>query len=327
MSERSLPTRREFFTVAAGAFAVGALPWAYRRRGMLVRRTAPAMGTLAELAVVHTDEREAHAAMDAAIAELQRVERLMTRFTATSDVGRANLRAAGGPVPVSPETALVVRRALEWAEVSEGGFDPTLARLTDLWDVKHRHAPPPAEQVKRLAGRNLYRSVDVSTHRGEPVIAFADGDASLDLGGIAAGYGVDRAVAVLRERGIRDGFVNVGGDIYALGRSEDGTRWKVGVRSPDDPAVILMVQDVSDAAIATSGDYEQYFDHAGRRYGHILDPATGEPRRAQTHTVTVMAESCLTVDAATTACFGLAPAAAERLLAATAPGARLTHIG
>lgn len=326
MTEPTFPSRRDFLAVAAGAFVVAAVPFA-RRRASLVRRSAPVMGTLAEVAVVHPDERYAYAAMDAALAELRRVEGLMTRFRADSDVGRANLRASAEPVPVSPETALVVGAALAWAEASDGGFDPALARLVDLWDVKRRHAPPPAERVRRLAGRRLHRSVAVDTHGGRPVLAFAEPDVALDLGGIACGYGVDRAVEVLRAWGIRDGFLNVGGDIFALGHAAGGEPWRVGVRSPDDPTVLLRTVEVSDAAVATSGDYEQHFDHGGRRYGHILDPETGEPRRARSHTVTVVAASCLATDAATTACFGLERSAAERLLARAAPGAEIVHLG
>lgn len=326
MSERSFPTRRDFLAVAAGAFVVAAVPFASRRE-RLVRRSAPVMGTLAELAVLHRSERHAHAAMDAAVTELQRVEALMTRFRADSDVGRANLRAPAGPVAVSAETALVVQAALEWAQASDGAFDPALARLVELWDVTRRHAPPSAAQVRRLAGRRLFRGVDVDTHRGQPVLAFADADAALDLGGIACGFGVDRAVTMLRAWGITNGFINVGGDIYALGHAQDGDAWRVGVRSPSDPSAMLHTVKLSDAAVATSGDYEQHFDFGGRRYGHILDPSTGEPRVARSHTVTVVAASCLTVDAATTACFGLDRPAAERLLTRAAPGAELVHLG
>jgi FAD:protein FMN transferase len=327
MVERAYPTRRDFVALAAGAFVVAALPWGYRQRSLLVRRTAPAMGTFAELAVVHSEPRYAYRAMDAAIAELQRIERLMTRFSPDSDIGRANSRAATGPVEVAEETALVVRAALEWAQATDGGFDPSLARLVDLWDVKHRHTPPMPDDVSRLAGRGLYRSVDVSTHRGGPVIAFSDRDVGLDLGGIAGGYGVDRAADVLRAWGIRQGFVNLGGDIYAIGFAEDGEPWKVGVRSPQEAARLERTVPLSDGAIATSADSEQYFDYQGRRYGHILDPATGEPRRGATQTVTVTASRCIDADAGTTACFGHTRAAAERLLARAAPAASIAHLG
>jgi FAD:protein FMN transferase len=324
---RQRPTRREFLSLGIGALFVAAVPLAAGRRPALVRRTVPVMGTVADLAVVHRDPRYVHAALDAAAAELRRVERLMTRFSADSDVGRANLGAARTRVPVSAETAAVVAAALRWADATDGGFDPALAMATDLWDVKHRSTPPPADRVRRLAGRRLHRQVTVDASAGGALLSFAEPDVQLDLGGIAKGYGVDRAAAVLREWGVRDGFVNVGGDIHALGTAEDGEPWRVGVRSPGGTDALVRTVALSDRAIATSGDYEQYFDHAGRRYHHILDPVTGEPRRADGHGVTVAADTCMAADAATTACFGRGGDAARRLLARMAPDAELVHIG
>lgn len=322
---RGLPSRRRFLGLAAGALVVAAAPLAAGRRPRRVARSVPAMGAVADLAVLHRDERWARGALDAAVRELQRVEALMTRFRPDSDVGRANRLAAAEGVPVSPETARVLASALRWAEATDGGFDPALARAVDLWDVKRRHAPPPPAEVRRMAGRRLYRAIDLDA--GAPRVRFGDPDVQLDLGGIAAGYGVDRAVAVLRDWGIRDGFVNLGGDVYALGVSEDGDPWEVGVRSPHDAAALAGRVRLSDRAVTTSGDYEQFFDHGGRRYHHILDPATGEPRRSPTHGVTVAAPSCMDADAAATACFGLSREDARRLLARAAPGAEVVHLG
>ena len=326
MSERTFPSRRDFLSLATGAFVVAAVPWVRQRGSRLVRRSAPSMGTVAEIAVAHPDERYAHAAIDAALGELRRVEALMTKFRPTSDVGRANLGAAAGPVAVSADTAAALVLALEWAQASDGAFDPCLARVTGLWDVRHRHAPPVRDEVRRLAGRRLYRALDVDRFRGEPVVRFADRDVALDLGGIACGYGVDRAVAALRAWGIGNGFLNVGGDIYALGEAPDGAPWRVGVRDPYDRERMAVTLELSDAAVATSGDYEQYFDYQGRRFGHIIDPATAEPWLARAHSVTVKAADCVTADAATTALFGASLPAAERILAAR-PGAELVHRG
>lgn len=321
------PSRRQFLALAAGAFVVAAVPLS-RRMGIaggggLVRRTIPAMGATADFAVRHPDPRYAEAALDAAIAELRRVEALMTRFQPGSDVGRTNRLAQLDAVPVSADTHAVLAEALRWAEATDGGFDPCLAVVQDLWDVKHRHAPPPASAVKRLAGRRLYRRLDLGTHAGRPVVRFGDRDVQLDLGGIACGYGVDRAVAVLRAWGIRDGYINASGDIYALGMGDDGEPWKVGVRSPSDPDAIIATLPLSNGAIATSGDYEQYFDYGGRRYSHILDPGTAEPRRARVHTVTIAAPTCMAADAASTACFGVDREAAMAFLARVSPGARI----
>lgn len=319
----NVPNRREFLTLAAGAFAVAAVPLVARRRAQLHARSLPVMGTTADLAVVHRDARYAHAAMRAALAELQRVERLMTRFSTASDIGRANARAGSQRVPVTQETALVLQSALAWAAATDGGFDPALARVVDLWDVKHRQVPPAAEQVHRLAGRRLYRHIDVD----QASVFVREPDAMIDLGGIACGYGVDCAVAVLRAWGITDGYINVGGDIYALGHAADGEPWRIGVRSPSDAAQLIATVNLSDAAIATSGDYEQGYTYRGRRYHHIIDPAIAEPRMTSTHTVTVVADRCIDADAASTAVFGLSRAAAERVLALRAPSSRIVATG
>lgn len=307
------PTRRQMIALGVGVFAVTAVPFLRTRRSRLVRRTVPLMGTLAEVGVVHDRPVYAHAAIDSALDALREVERLMTRFTAESDVGRVNRLAGGEAVEVTPATAEVLAASLDWAVASDGRFDPCLARVAELWDVTHRTEPPPPGQVRPFAGRRFYRALDLD--RGATArVRLTDSDAAVDLGGIAKGYGVDRAVAALREWGVDRGLVNVGGDLYALGTSEDGDPWQVGIRSPSDPDRLTGTVTLADAAIATSGDYEQYFIAGGRRYHHLLDPATAAPRRTVTHSVTVRASTCLAADAAATAVFGLDATAARRLL-------------
>ena len=302
-SQRSGPSRRGFLALGVGALAVAAVPFATRRR-VLVRRTIPVMGTLGEVAVVHRDREYAHQAIDAAFARLRMVEQTMTRFTATSDVGRVNRRAATDAVHVTRETAVVLREGLRWAEHTDGAFDPALGRVVELWDVGYRTAPPQGDAVAVLAGRGLYRALDVDTWQGRPAVRFRSRDVAIDLGGIGKGFGVDEAVGVLRDWGIGSALVNVGGDLYAIGPSDDGDPWKVGIRSPDHPDSTVETLEVEDAAVATSGDYLQYFEHAGRRYHHLLDPATGAPREGSMRSLTMLAARCMTADAAATALFG-----------------------
>lgn len=319
-------SRREFVAAGLGAFAVAAFAPAVLdgRRRRVVRRSIPVMGTVAEIAVVTEGDRSGpEAAIDAAFEELRRVDRTMTRYSDRSDVGRANLYASRRPVTVEPSTAHVLRRALEWAEASNGVFDPCLAGAVALWDVKHRSEPPPRDRVRQWADRGLYRDLELESSGGRPRVRFADPDVGLDLGGIAKGYGVDRAAEALRARGVRDALVNAGGDLYALGSSPDGDAWKIGVRSPADPTRIVSTVRLEDRGVATSGDYEQYFAHDGRRYHHLLDPRTGTPRRSGMHSTTVSAETCLAADAAATAAFGAEPADARRLLATVDPGTDL----
>jgi thiamine biosynthesis lipoprotein len=317
------PNRREFLTLAAGTVAIAAVPIVARRRATLHTRSLPVMGTTANIAVLHRDARYAQEAMHQALRELQRVELAMTRFSPASDIGRANALAGKQRVAIAPETALVIQTALAWAGSTNGGFDPALARVVDLWDVKRRQTPPAQEQVKRLAGRSLYRHIDVD----ESSVSVRAADALIDLGGIACGYGVDRAVAVLREWGITNGYVDVGGDIYALGHNAEGEPWRVGVRSPNDAEQLITTVEISDAAIATSGDYEQGYTYRGRRYHHIIDPQIAEPRVTNTHTVTVIADRAIDADAASTAVFGLDRASAERILRLRAPSSRIVATG
>jgi FAD:protein FMN transferase len=316
------PSRRQFIVMGAGLFTVSVVGLRGRNR-MLVRRTVPVMGTLAEVSVVSRNPRAAHDAISAALDELYRVERAMSRFDPLSEVGRANRGAAMAPVPVGPATAEVIEAGLRWAAVEGSAFDPCLGRVTELWDVAHRTEPPPSGELVRLAGRRLHRAVRVERGAGGALVAFDSPDVALDLGGIAKGYAVDRAVAALRDWGITDALVNAGGDLYAMGTAEQGRPWTVGVRSPDDPRVLVRTLPLSDGAVATSGDYEQFFEHGGHRYHHLLDPATAAPRQAARRSVTVVARSCMEADAAATAVFGMTARGAAEVLRRAGTGARV----
>jgi thiamine biosynthesis lipoprotein len=322
----ALPDRRDFITMGLGAFLIATLPRAARPVRRLIRRTVPMMGSIAELAVVDRDARHAHAALDAALDELRRVERSMTRFDPASDVGRANARAFSEPVAVSGPTAYVLAEALRWAAATRGAFDPALARATELWDVEHRRVPPAPRDYARFAERRLYEAVSLDRWRNRAVVRFEDPDVGIDLGGIAKGYGVDRAVEALRAWGVTSALVNVGGDLYALGSSEDGTEWEVGIRSPEDPSRLKGVVRIEDRAVATSGDYERFFDYGDRRFHHLIDPATGAPHLTARHTITAVAPTCLAADAAATAAFGAPPDAAVWMTAAGDPGVELVDV-
>lgn len=325
MTDRSgaRPTRRDFLVLGGGAFAVTALAGLGWRERRVVRRTVPVMGTTAEISVVTRDPRHANAAINAALDELFAVHRTMSRFDPTSDIGRANAGAYRNPVAIGAATATVIASALHWAAARGGNFDPCLGRVAELWNVGTRTAPPASAALRRFAGRHLARHIELTRSGGTDAVVFDDADVALDLGGIAKGYGVDRAVAALREWGVTDGIVNVGGDLYALGRPVDDDAWQVGVRAAEQPERIARVIPLSNAAVATSGDYEQFFDYGGTRYHHIIDPATAAPTRGSTHSVTVVADDCMTADAAATAVFGLDDATASRVLHNAALRARL----
>ncbi len=290
----------------------------------LVRASVPAMGTVAEVllpAPSARGEKLARAALD----EIRDVEARMTRFDPASEIGRVN-GEPGRAFAVSPMTAHVVRTALEIARVSGGSFDPALGRLGAIWGFYERRPParlPDARELAPAAGRSLFGQVELGGGERRPRLRVSGPDAQLDLGGIAKGYAVDRAVALLRRHGVNHALVNVGGDLYALGRHPEGRPWQVGVRHPRDKGRFLEVLSIEDGAVATSGDYENFFMAGGRRYHHLLDPRTGRP--APFHqSVTVTAPSVMTADALATATSTSSPPQARGLLRRLAPGRWMT---
>ena len=319
------PNRREFLALGVGALAVATLPRAMHRRDRLVRRQIPVMGTVAEVAVRHPDEQWAQRGIEAALAQLRRVDATMSRFKGDSDIGRANAWAGREYVAIGDDTAAVLAAALLWARASEGRFDPCLGRVAELWHVASRHEPPTDGEVTAAGRGNHFQSLEIERTGSVARAAVTREGIAVDLGGIAKGYGVDLAAQALRDQGVFNALVNVGGDLVALGVDENDEPWKVGVRSPDDLDEVAQVLRVSDRAVATSGDYLQYFQFGGRRYHHLLDPVSGEPRRTAMRSLTIEAASCMDADAAATALFGADEATARTVLDRAAPGARVAH--
>ena len=302
------PDRRDFLTLGLGALFVATVPAVRSLRApKLVRRTVPIMGTTAEFVLSHRDVAYAHRAIDAALGEVHAVERGMSRFRPDSEIGLANTYAHQAPVPVGQGTYRVLRAALDWSAHTDGRFDPALGRVTGLWDVTHRSEPPTADRLTRYSDARLFERVRLMEARESGAVRFAGGDVALDLGGIAKGFAVDRAVGRLRDWGVSNALVGIGGDLYAMGFRPDGSPWRVGVRDPSRPHRVLTDLEASDQAIATSGDYERAFEHEGRLYHHILDSTTAAPVRTPVRSLTVTAADCLSADAAATALFGTTP--------------------
>jgi len=319
-------SRREFLAVGIGALVLASVPLAARRCGRLVRRTVPLMGTIAEIVVLHDDEYLAQEAIDAAFTELRRVEALMTRFSATSDIGRVNLARVGAATVVSAETQRVVEEALRWADARGGAYDPAIGGAVALWDVINRHEPPPDDRVREYAGRKFYRAIESGRRSGGAVVIRHEALGALDLGSIAKGYGVDRAIAVLRGRGFTQAVVAAGGDLHVIGDGPDHGGWQIGIQSPFDSHELLGRFALTDAAVATSGTYLRYFQYRGRRYHHLLDPETGAPRETLVKSFTVRADSCMHADVASTACYGMLTNDAALLLQRRVPRAQVLSV-
>lgn len=264
---------------------------------------------------------QAAAGVDAALHEVRRLGALFDRFEPSSPVAQASRYAGTSAVEVPPEVAELARLASALAGQSGGAFDPTVAPLVDVWGFgdEYDHHPPQAppdparvERARALVdyrGLRLTRAADGSWRLGLDREGMA-----LDLGAAAQGYAADRAIAVLQEHGVASALVDVGGEIRALGPrpgSDDG--WRVAVRDPREPDRYVTTLSVRDGAVATSGDYERFFEYQGRRYSHLLDPRTGEPEQGIA-SVTVLHPSAAVADALATALAVLGPEAGLELL-------------
>ncbi len=263
-----------------------------------VRRTRMLMGTVVEITAFGPRDPTL-AAVDAALDEMARIEQLMSPHIATSDLARL---AERGEVDLHAETAEVLRLALAIHKAGDGAFDPTLGAVKELWDIEGDNPRVPDAQALRAA--LAATGVDGLELTGNHVRLKRPG-IRVDLGGIAKGYAIDRAVAVLQKAGIEHASVNAGGDLRLIG-DHNGRPWRIGIQHPRKPGAMLAVLNLENTAVVTSGDYERYFEVDGRRYHHLFDPKTGRPARA-CQSVTVVAERADVADALATAAFVLGP--------------------
>jgi thiamine biosynthesis lipoprotein len=263
------------------------------------------MGTSVGVILWGSDREISAKAAEQAYAEIERIERKLSVRGGESKVSEINRSAGSRPVAVDAELYRLIRESIRVSQASSGAFDITVRGLGDLWDF---HRPdfrvPAPDVVKSRLERVDYRRIRLG--EGSSTVFLEKEGMGISLGGIAKGYAVDRAVAVLRESGIKGGIVSAGGDLFAFGRKGNGEFWKVGVRNPRDQSRNISVLPVSDLAVATSGDYERYRMVDGRRYHHILDPRTGYPSKG-CMSVTVVAKNALEADALATAAFVLGP--------------------
>ncbi len=285
--------------VCAGA---GLGPFLARNRKVF-RKATVVMGTVAEIQIIHDDAPTAYRIIDQAFAEIRRIEQLMSRFQAGSDVGRANEFAFEQPVPISQETAGIITKAFRWAAVTDGMFDPAIGKLSEIWDIKNRTTPPETNQWTHLSNRHFYQQMQLETKEGQPMLRFFNSDVKLDLGGIAKGYAADRAIQVLTDEGIEQALVNLGGDVVALGEKRNDRGWKVGIKDPNHPHQIAKVLNLKNQAVATSGNYEQYFISQASLYHHLIDPGLARPGRSSFHGLTVIGTNGCDADALATGLF------------------------
>ncbi len=272
----------------------------------LFKETRTSMYTVVEITVSSDSAKKAKTAIDRAFNELDRLARLLNFYSEDSEVFIINRNAGDKPVKVSPETLEIIDKALYVSENTEGAFDITVGPVVRLWDFQNKVLPDEKmikEKLKLVGYRNVIVDKEKST------VFLKTKGVQIDLGGIIKGYAADRAVEILKKKGIKSGIVAVAGDIKVFGRKpptgSDSGLWNVGIQNPrqeSDRDEIIATIGLSDASISTSGDYQRFFIKDGKRYHHLLNPKTGYPAYG-CQSVTIITKDAAFTDAFATGIF------------------------
>ena len=275
-----------------------------RLRVQPLKRTEMIMGTVVEITVIPANEEAIKEAFDA----IKKVDELMSTYKPESEVSILNRQ---GENHLSPQTSQIIQEAIKFSEMTEGAFDITCRPLINLWKRAKKEEKIPTLQEIEEAGKLVgYKKIALE---GD-LVKLEQPGMQIDLGGIAKGWAVDKAIQVLKRRGVKSALVNAGGDLYALGKRGLWKKWEVGIQHPRDQEKILTTIEVSARGVATSGDYRRYFTLKGRRFSHIVDPRTGETVQEVPMSVTVVGPDATTTDALATGIFVLGPEEGMRLI-------------
>ena len=241
------------------------------------RRALKLMGNRFEISVVADDPEWANLRIDAAVEEIRRIERLLTTYDEGSETALINRNAGIGPVRVSSETFELIERSIRISRLTQGAFDITYGSVDKrLWnfDTTLTSLPDPhtARQMVRLID---YRNILLDREEGTVMLKHTG--MRIGFGGIGKGYAADRARQLMKMQGVASGIVNASGDLAVWGCQPDGRPWTIGIVHPDASSQPFSYMQVSDMAVATSGNYEKFILVGGRKYSHTIDPRTGLP--------------------------------------------------
>lgn len=256
------------------------------------------MGSDFELVATGEDTVSTDQILAAGVAEIQRMELLLTEFDDHSETGKINAHAGLAPVHTTEEVFRLLQRCQHISGLTQGAFDITSGALKKLYRFKENPSTfPPQAAIQAALNCTGYRHIILQENNQ---VLLAKKGMRIGFGAIGKGYAADRVKKLWQQMGVKAGVVNASGDLTAWGRQADGSPWKVGIADPEHPEQVLMWLPVDNASVATSGNYEQYLDVGGVRYSHNIDPRTGMPARFL-KSVTIISPSAELSDALATA--------------------------
>lgn len=238
------------------------------------------------------------------------IERSMSKYKQTSDVGLIN-HSDIEPVEVAPMTYELIEKSFKFSELTMGAFDISVMPYVHLWSESQEKGVLPSDQDLR-ALKDAIGSINFSLLAAKKIKRH-NKQSQIDLGAIAKGFAIDKAAGILSGFNFVDFMIDAGGDVYVSGRNCNGKKWRIGVRDPRKKESLLDVLHISDVAVTTSGDYERYFEIDGKRYSHIIDPRTGKSAN-KVLSATVIAPTAVEADALSTALCVLGSVEGEALI-------------
>ncbi len=269
-----------------------------------LKQTEMIMGTLVEITVIPANEKAIREAFEA----LKKVDALMSTYKEDSEISILNRE---GKAQVSEETLEVIEDAIKFSNLTDGAFDITCRPLINLWKKAKKEEKVPTEmEIEEAISLVGYQRIILEGNQ----IRLEKKGMQIDLGGIAKGYAVDKAIEALKKNSIKRALVNAGGDLYALGTDRQGEKWQIGVQDPREEDKIIDIIKVKDRAVATSGDYRRYFTLEGKRFSHIVNPKTGLTVQDVPMSVTIIGPDATTTDALSTGVFVLGPEEGMKLI-------------
>lgn len=243
---------------------------------VLRKRTTLLMGGRFDISIVAKDSLTAEKNITEVIAEITRIENLISDWKSTSQVSEVNQNAGIKPIKVDREVFELTQRAIKFSEITNGGFDVSFAAMDRIWKFDGSMTEmPSAEAIKKSVEKVGYKNIILDSVQSTIFLKLKG--MKIGFGALGEGYATDKCRTMMLEKGIKAGIINGSGDMSTWGKQPNGQDWKIGITNPFKPEKLLAVVPLNQGAVTTSGSYEKFVVFNGKRYSHIINPATGYP--------------------------------------------------
>ncbi|NAW87577.1 FAD:protein FMN transferase ApbE [Photobacterium halotolerans] len=293
----------KLFTRAAMLLVMTLVVSGCSEQRQLIHLTGSTMGTYYSIKLIEQEGLPSEVALQKEIdRRLERVNDQMSTYREDSELSQFNQHRSSEPFAVSADTATVVQEAIRLSKLTDGALDVTVGPLVNLWSFGPEARPDVVPTDEELNARRQEVGIEHLKVQGNALVKDLPG-LYVDLSSIAKGYGVDVVADYIASLGVNDYLVEIGGEIRLKGKNLEGVPWRIAIEKPteDGSRSIQEVVEPGEMAVATSGDYRNYFEENGVRYSHLINPITGKPITNHVVSVTVMHPKCMTADALATA--------------------------